>query len=226
MVIRKLIITLIFACFTHVVSGQSVDADNQQLFEAARQAMANQEYATADKHFRAMLNSGQALPAEMCYYFAVTLFELEQYGNSKAFNEKYQKLTKKQGSLQQKSETLHVALLSKLEPAKACLHCDEAGYRLSACAVCEGQGTIAKACNACLGAKSLVCSVCKGEGVAISTDKLGAKVYATCATCGGNGQADCRTCAGEGYLPANCGVCAGTGQAASDKLCTHEKQLN
>lgn len=216
----------VFVAFSNLQAQSSLTNNNQERLKAAREAMASQDYSAADKHFKAMLSSGEALPAEMCYYFAVTLFELEQYGNSKAFNEKYQQLTKKQGPLQQDSETLASVLQVKLEPAKSCLLCDNAGYLLEACAVCEGKGTIAKACNACLGAKSLVCSVCKGDGVAITTDKLGAKVYSTCANCDGDGQADCRLCAGKGYQPAACAVCSGSGQLPSDKLCSHPDQLN
>ncbi len=202
--------------------GQGLPGDNvANLFTEAKEQMQAGDYQAANVSFRKMLATGVTLPEEMCYFFAQTLFNVEQFQNAKEFAHKYIKLAGSTGEHYQASLDLLQKLESKLVSAKTCAKCDAFGYTLMHCERCGGEGEYVKTCHFCEGNNELHCSKCNGDGVLITLDAVGERFYNSCKKCGGKGYHPCTYCEGTGKLTQQCEQCFGIGKRTSNELCDH-----
>ena len=207
--------------WVHTVVAQQPQGQARELLNTAREQMAAEDFQAANQSFRKMLNLKTVLPTEMCYYFAATLFALEQYENSLRFTEKYLQLAGAGGEFFRESKELQSLLKEKMSTIRNCSSCDSQGYVLEACPNCEATGQLTKTCSRCYGRKQLTCLPCEGEGVVIEKNHFNQHTYLTCQRCQGKGTEQCPTCEGEGKTVQNCGYCKGSGLLPTARLCTH-----
>lgn len=207
-------------------SARKVKKDAMELLVKAKEQMAVEDYHAANKSFREMLELNTALPTEMCYFFANTLYQLKQFDNSLRFVEKYESLAGAGGDYYQENLQLKKLLKEEMETVRECNYCDSQGYVLEECSYCNGEGTSRQSCKKCLGHKEIKCKNCSGEGVAIGKNHFGQNTYQTCQVCGGNGIQPCAHCDGKGFEDQNCQHCSGKGKIRTTQLCTHPPHAN
>jgi hypothetical protein len=183
--------------------------------------MSKGNYVAANKIFRGILESGEVIPSEMCYYFAETLYMLGQYQNSMNFIDKYFELTGKAGDYYHEVTDLKKLVESKTLIPLQCSNCDRFGYVIRTCTNCLGEGTEYNSCHFCHGMPNVTCTTCHGDGVIIETNKFSSSSYKTCHTCNGTGRKTCPVCNGKYEIEKYCSVCSGTGYESSEELCTH-----
>lgn len=220
---KKLLTTLVLllaiaCCFN---GAQAQQAQARELLHTAREQMAAEDFQAANQSFRKMLALKTVLPTEMCYYFAATLFALEQYENSLRFTEKYLQLAGAGGEFFKESQELKELLKDKMSHIRQCSSCDSQGYVLEACPNCEAVGQLRSTCSHCYGREHVQCPSCKGEGILIEKNQFNQHTYLTCQRCQGKGTGECPSCKGEGKTVQECGYCRGSGMLSTARLCTH-----
>ncbi len=193
-----------------------------QYYKQAQEFMENNDYEGANLAFRKILKLGTKLPAEMPYLFAETLYQIEQYQNSKSFLDKYFEIMGKAGTYYEQAQVLEAKLGKKLNRAFSCNFCDYSGYRLKTCNVCKGEKQLLEQCHYCEGIGKVGCSICAGDGVLVQLGALGNRSYRTCHRCKGDGVHTCTICDGEKEFYNYCSNCLGTGKTATSIICDHK----
>jgi len=199
-----------------------VDSEIQKSVQLAKKEMDAGNYQKANAIFRSILDKNEVLPANMCYYFAETLYMVEQYQNSKSFTDKYIKLTGKGGDFYEQAIDLQNLLAVKFNEITSCGFCDTKGYRLVICSRCLGERVLNSDCPYCRGHGFTTCRRCLGEGILIEKDALNHPEYRTCPLCDGKGYETCIVCHGAKYLEQSCPVCIGSGVEPSKEICDHQ----
>lgn len=221
----KIFILFIAFQFSQAPVLAQTQIKNQQearkLLAQAKEEMAAQDFHAANRSFRHMLDLKVALPTEMCYFFANTLYMLGQFENSLRFAEKYESLAGTGGEYYQDTQKLKALLKLENEKIRSCNICSNQGYVLSECHYCEGQGELHQSCLKCYGKKHTRCKSCEGEGLIIERDHFGRNNYQTCSNCLGKGFQLCPYCDGQGEKTQGCHVCGGNGKVSGSEICKH-----
>ncbi|MCZ6520124.1 MAG: hypothetical protein O6848_01345 [Bacteroidetes bacterium] len=220
------LVLLITLSLTALSQNQNVSQEVRDAVAMAKSQMDEGDYAFANKIFRKILKEKQVMPSEMCYYFAETLFMLEQYQNSQNFTDKYLELTGKAGDYYEQIMDLRKLLRQKVNANEFCDYCDVNGYRLAPCSNCKQLGKVHQTCHRCKGAGVTTCRLCLGEGVVIRKNQLGEDEYQSCPLCDSKGFETCQLCLGNKEIESTCEVCLGSGKERTHLICNHEPPLN
>ena len=180
------------------------------------------DYQGANRVFREILSTKEVLPANLSYWFAETLFMINQYKNSRNLAEKYIEIAGRNGDYYAETQDLIMLLETKMTEIAACQLCDISGYRYLTCSNCEGVGEIFGECHFCYGRGEHPCRRCYGQGVLITREDFGLAHYQTCPLCEGTGIEVCILCHGAKTLEGDCPVCFGTGLESSKEICDHQ----
>jgi len=224
MKIRILITFLVFNLSALNLHAQSESSEEltQKYLEEGKALNAEGKYREANGKFRQILAFNEAIPTEMCYHFAETLYAIGQYQNSKNFIEKYFDLTGDTGDNYREVKKLETMVDEKLVATRECHRCNVTGYRFYPCNTCQQTGEIEDTCYYCNGHGIASCAKCKGDGVLISAKALGGNDYHTCDRCDGEGIETCPICNGDKVLTSVCPTCRGFTFETSSELCDHQ----
>ncbi len=190
--------------------------------KGALAAMERNDFETANNIFRNLIDSGLPLPEEMPYYFAETLYELDQYDNSVNFLNKYLELTGFTGENYEGARELKERLSEPLKAIQVCRLCDRRGYRYKTCFTCEGKQEIEQNCDYCKAKGVVGCSRCAGSGMITKVNVFNIVEYFECERCSAKGRLTCPVCEGSKKEVSACKTCSGSGTLASDQICDHE----
>ncbi|BDD09678.1 hypothetical protein FUAX_21100 [Fulvitalea axinellae] len=221
------------AIFVLLLAGQmgvaqkkeKIDPEVSALFKTAQKQMVDGKFEEANVTFREILTKQKTLPKDLCYFFAETLYQIEQYQNSENFLNKYFDLTHGQGKFNSEARKLEKKLKRRIRRNHFCHYCNDKGYRLIACEMCDEEGFVIGNCQRCSGAGNIMCPTCKGEGVVISKASNGENSYKDCDNCKQKGFIQCSTCKGRKKTKQDCPKCYGAGFRPSEKLCEHSKNM-
>lgn len=189
--------------------------------KSAVAAMEREDYTAANGIFRNLIDSGLPLPEEMPYYFAETLFELEQFDNSVNFLNKYLQLSGFAGEHYEGAKELQSRLEEPLKSIQVCQLCDRRGYRFQTCFICEGSKEIQQDCDYCKAKGVVGCSRCGGTGMITKKNIFNIVEYFECERCAGRGRLTCPVCEGSKKEVSACRTCGGSGRLSSELICTH-----
>ena len=217
-----LCILVLAACPALAHTPAEMSPEMKQALNYAKGQMADEDFEGANRTFRQILKSGEVLPDDLAYLFSETLFMLGQYQNSRNFLNKYLEVTGKGGNYYEQATELDELLQEKLNENAFCQFCNHEGYRFALCSNCDGIGKVTETCYYCKGGRLINCQTCFGEGVQITSDAFGKRLYRSCPTCDGKGHHSCQVCLGNGSISRYCSVCSGSGQEATDQVCDHE----
>lgn len=214
-------------CFLpdHSSAQQKVSDDVQNMMNIALSQMERENYEGANVTFRKILATKETMPTDLAYHFAVTLYMIGQYENSKNFLERYFGLTRRSGDFYEQGKELEALIAERVEEIHACNLCDSKGYLLRTCSKCDGEGHEYSNCNFCKGKGIVSCTKCEGQGVVVSKNVFNEKVYQTCTKCESKGHHLCDECKGEKVVQNKCRLCIGTGRESSKTLCEHDENL-
>jgi tetratricopeptide (TPR) repeat protein len=199
--------------------GQSGRLMNNAITE-----MKVENFEKANAFFRQIIDSNLPIPSEMPYYFAETLFELQQFDNSANFLNKYLEINGFKGDNYEAAKRLEKRLENPLHEIKVCQLCDRRGYRYQECFTCEGTKQIEQECNYCKAKGVIGCSRCVGSGMVTKRNIFNIVEYFECERCSGKGRLECPTCNGSKKEVSACRTCQGSGRLQSDHLCDHEPE--
>ena len=229
MIKRILVTTLFFSsiCFSGIAQPGMPDTfiydpDVVALISSAKELMSEGDYEGANKMFRRALATKKTLPTDMSYFFAETLFIINQFQNSKNFIDKYLKLAGQGGDYYDEALKLQTLLTDRFNEIRDCELCNLSGYRFVTCDNCHGEGESTEVCYQCKGHGLTTCPKCTGMGVLISFNSLGQRQYESCSLCESKGYVVCTVCHGEKTLSGTCTVCLGTGHKVSSQICNHQ----
>lgn len=189
-------------------------------------AMERQDFVTANNIFRNLIDSGLPLPEEMPYFFAETLYQLDQYDNSANFLNKYLELTGFTGENYEGAKELKDKLTEPLKSIQICQLCDRRGYRYKACFTCDGNKEIEQDCDYCKAKGVVGCSRCGGTGMITKKNIFNIVEYFECERCTANGRLTCPVCQGTKKEVSACRTCSGSGRLASDAICDHAEEAH
>ena len=219
MVKRSVIFFFLVWSFGFISHAQS---SMEGLMQKGQSYVEDEDYEKANLVFRQILTLDEVIPSKFCYYFAETLYHLDQYQNSKNFIEKYYELTDDSGVFYEQIQQLEQLVDKEMQEIAACQLCDDKGYRLEVCTDCEGLGEAINTCQYCKGKGKVACSICKGEGVLIKVNVFNEKKYHTCHNCNGSGIETCKICKGDKTIKETCSTCKGTGYESTNIICNHK----
>jgi len=220
---RKKITLAIILAFAALSSIQAQSDEYYELMAKGKNFMAEKNYNQANVIFRQVLTLNVEIPAEFCYYFAETLFQIGEYKNSQNFIDKYYELTERSGSYINEVKALEAMLKAQTSNARNCNLCDEHGYIKGTCSTCQGDGSLSERCGICFGKSKVSCTLCAGNGVVISVNVFGAREYNTCPRCDGKGYEQCPRCNGDGSEEHPCPTCSGAGYITKRTVCDHQQ---
>ena len=192
-----------------------------RLMNTALAAMEAGQYERANNVFRQIVESRVPIPPEMPYYFAETLFHLEQYDNSANFLNKYLEINGFKGDNYEAAKALESKLVSPLNVIKECTFCDRKGYSFQLCSTCKGDKHLEQPCNVCQAKGIVGCSRCAGSGMVTKKNVFNIMEYFECERCDAKGRLTCPTCEGSKVIHSDCRTCSGTGKTSSEVLCGH-----
>ena len=193
-----------------------------RLFNNAKAEMEKGNYEKANTYFRQIIESNLAISPEMPYYFAVTLFELEQYDNSLNFIKRYIQINGKDAEKYAEARELERKLQEPIKAILACEFCNDQGYRIQECPTCEGKKQISQACDLCRGRGMVGCNRCFGKGLVTKRNVFNLVEYHECEKCEGEGKHSCPTCFGMLNVISACKTCQGNGLVQTEEICNHE----
>ena len=206
---------------TALAQQKGVSPETQAMMNRALDEMEAGKYAEANVTFRKMLASKKVLPTNMSYFFAETLYMINQFHNSENFVNKYLKLAGKGGDYYDQAVGLQKLLENKKNEIKECNHCNIFGYRLKECQLCAGKGTLTSTCYYCKGIGRTNCLTCQGDGVIITKNIFGVEEYKTCHVCETKGFIMCKVCHGHKVIDNQCPDCLGSKLTQTDEICDH-----
>jgi DnaJ-class molecular chaperone len=196
--------------------------NTSRLMSQATSAMEAGEYEKANEFFRQIIQSNAAIPSEMPYLFAETLYQLKQYNNSLNFLNKYLDLNGFQGEHYQEAKALEKKLEEPMRQIENCSYCDKKGYLLLSCTTCSGEKQVEQLCTLCKAQGIVGCSRCAGKGIVTKKNVFNIVEYYDCERCSGSGRLTCPRCEGARLEMGECRTCNGTGHLESEHVCTHE----
>ncbi len=211
-------------CLSMVCNAQVNLGGSSRLMNSALTEMQNGNYQQANNFFRQIIDSGLPIPQEMPYYFAETLFELNQFDNSANFLNKYLEINGFKGDNYELAKDLEKRLSEPLNAIKVCQLCDRRGYRHQTCFTCDGHKQLEQPCNYCKEKGVVGCSRCIGSGMVTKKNVFNIIEYFECEKCSGNGRYTCPTCEGSTKEVTSCRTCQGSGRLQSDKICDHNPE--
>ncbi|MCG8474249.1 MAG: hypothetical protein MI784_02015 [Cytophagales bacterium] len=194
----------------------------QEFYSKAKEQMVQGNYQEANVNFRKALSLKQKMPTDLCYFFAETLYQIQQFQNSENFINKYLELTGSHGKYFSEASALKKRLNDRLEAIKACSLCDSKGFRFGTCNFCSSSGQAAYQCPTCSGTGNLMCQKCMGEGILITKNSQNENRYSNCGQCKQKGYVTCPKCHGEKVLSGVCSICQGTKKTNGKTVCTHK----
>lgn len=197
---------------------------SSRLMTSAISEMEQGEYQKANELFRQIIDTNLPIPSEMPYYFAETLYQLNQYDNSANFLNKYFELNGFKGDNYERAKALEGMLEQPLNEIKTCQLCDRRGYQFKTCFTCEGSKNLEQDCNYCKGKGIVGCSRCVGSGLITKRNVFNIVEYFECERCSGQGRLTCPTCEGSKVETSACRTCQGIGRLQSDQLCDHKAE--
>lgn len=201
----------IFALYIILISFNAFsqrDSITMAQLQEARLLLNQEKYLEAQPIFKKILSAKKIIPNEVAYFYAINLYGLKKYGQSRSAFRKYTKITADTG--QYKEETKKY--LEKLD-------CQETGYKevLITCEICYGD-TILVDCHHCKGQGVEVCPTCRGNGV-VSTQSSMGRTFHTCNRCNGEKIATCSVCKGKKKVRDVCKSCGGSGKLKVKRRC-------
>lgn len=200
--------------------------NSSRLMNNALAEMEKGDYEKANSYFRQIVENGMAIPPEMPYFFAETLFELGQYDNSSVFLTKYLEINGFRGDNYEKAKILEQDLKVHLDAITECKLCDRRGYRHEYCPTCHGDRQIQQGCNFCKQRGVVGCNKCMGTGIVKIRNMFNIVEYHDCDKCGGQGKHTCPNCDGSKIETSDCRTCKGEGRLSSEVLCNHQPSSN
>lgn len=216
-----LVFGFLLGCYDVSAQAQPNLGQTSRLMKEALAAMEAKDYSKANVRFREIIDSNAPIPQEMPYYFAETLYELNQFDNSANFLNKYLEINGFKGDNYQYAKELQQKLKGPLDEIRVCQLCDRRGYRYKTCFTCEGSKEIEQECTYCKGKGIIGCSRCAGSGLVTKKNVFNIIEYFECERCDGNGRLTCPTCEGSKLEVGACRTCQGTGRLNSEKICDH-----
>ena len=130
------------------------------------------EFARADFYFRQALETVKRVPADLCFYFGKNSYHLHKYKQSIDWLGKYLEIKGTSGRFfDQATEYL------KLAEADYLAQLEEVSSKNDQKSNSPAATTEVLSCEE---HPYVVCPVCNGSGVIVSSGKLGASVYKTC----------------------------------------------
>ena len=213
---------LLLECQAILAQDSGVSREIKALMEQAVAEMESGKYAEANVTFRKMLASKKVLPTNMSYFFAETLYMINQFHNSENFVNKYLKLAGKGGDYYDEAVGLQGLLEDKKTEMKDCDYCNVFGYRLEKCLLCAGKGTLTSTCYYCKGHGKTNCLTCQGDGVIITKNIFDVEEYRTCHVCETKGYKVCKVCHGHKVIENQCPDCLGSKLNQTDEICDHK----
>ncbi|MEN8250736.1 MAG: hypothetical protein ABFS32_17515, partial [Bacteroidota bacterium] len=149
---------------------------------------------------------------------------IHQNQNARNFVEKYIELAGQGGDYYDDALTLKNMIDEQFEEIKSCEYCNLSGYRYKVCDNCNGLGHTVDVCYNCKGHGHLLCPNCIGNGVKITLNQFGEKMYSSCEICNSKGYIVCPVCSGEKEISGKCKICLGTGKEVSKTICNHQEK--
>lgn len=195
-----------------------------RLFSYALEEMEKGDYEKANTYFRQIIENNLPISPEMPYYFAVTLYELEQYDNSMNFLNRYLQINGRNAEKYEEAKVLEENLKEPLEAIKACEFCNRQGYRVVACTTCEGEKELAQSCSLCKQRGVVGCNKCFGNGLLTKRNVFNLIEYHECDQCNGEGKHTCPRCDGDLNEFSTCRTCEGAGTLNSEEICDHKEK--
>lgn len=189
--------------------------------KTAMAAMEREDYNAANGIFRNLIDSGLPLPEDMPYFFAETLYNLEQFDNSANFLNKYLEISGFTGTHYEGAQELQTRLEAPLKAIQVCQLCDRRGYSYKSCFTCDGNKEIKQDCDYCKAKGVVGCSRCSGTGMVTRKNIFNIVEYFECERCSGNGRLTCPVCQGTKEEVSACRTCGGSGRLSSEFLCDH-----
>jgi DnaJ-class molecular chaperone len=216
-----ILVTLGWQIPYHSMAQSSIGGAGR-LMTLALVEMEKGRFDKANDYFRQIIDGELNIPREMPYYFAKTLYELEQYDNSNNFLEKYLQINGYRGDNYEAAIQLQNQLKKPLEEIKNCEYCDIRGYEYVVCEICKGEQQIHQTCNYCKGKGIVGCSRCAGKGIVSKKNVFNIIEYFECERCSGNGRLTCPECEGKKSIEADCNTCQGMGKLIGEQICNHQ----
>ncbi|WP_194775573.1 outer membrane protein assembly factor BamD [Pararhodonellum marinum] len=197
-----------------------------RMMNDAKTQMDKGNYESANVIFRQIIEGNYTIPQEMPYYFAETLYHLEQYDNSANFLKKYLEINRSGGDHFEAAKALENKLAEPLLAIRSCQLCDRKGYRYEPCSKCHGEKITEKSCQFCKSRGEVGCTTCMGSGLVTRRNVFNIIEYHECAKCSNTGRTICPVCEGTKQELITCMVCKGNGTQVSDQLCDHIGEIN
>ncbi len=213
---------LLVVCFQSEAQQPIISPAIQDLMKKAVDQMNDRKYEEANVTFREMLASKKVLPTNMSFFFAETLYMINQYHNSENFLNKYLDLAGKGGDYYTEATELQRLLTSRKDEIKTCNYCNVFGYRLDSCKLCEGKGSLVSTCYYCKGIGKTSCKTCQGDGVIVTKNIFDVAEYKSCHVCNTKGYHACKVCHGSKIVNNQCPDCLGSKFIASKIICDHK----
>ncbi|MBW3468088.1 molecular chaperone DnaJ [Arthrospiribacter ruber] len=195
-----------------------------RLFSYALEEMEKGDYEKANTYFRQIIENNLPLSPEMPYHFAVTLYELKQYDNSRNFLTRYLQINGRNAEKFEEAKELEAKLQEPLDAIKACSFCNRQGYRILACNTCEGEKELEQSCSLCKERGVVGCNRCFGKGLLTKRNVFNLIEYHECDQCNGEGKHTCPRCDGDLKEFTTCRTCQGEGTIASEEICDHKEK--
>ena len=214
---------LLLECQILVAQEANISPEIRALMNQAVDEMSSGKYAEANVTFRKMLASKRVLPTNMSYFFAETLYMINQFHNSENFVDKYLNLAGKGGDYYDQAVGLKQLLEDKKTEIKDCNYCNIFGYRLVKCQLCDGHGSLKSTCYYCKGYGKTNCLTCQGDGVIITKNIFGVEEYRTCHVCDTKGYNVCKVCHGHKVIENQCPDCLGSKLTETNEICDHQE---
>lgn len=197
---------------------------SSRLFSYALEEMEKGDYERANTYFRQIIENNLPISPEMPYYFAVTLYELEQYDNSMNFVNRYIQINGRNAEKFEEAKALEAKLKEPLDAIKACDFCNKQGYRIIACTTCEGAKELEQTCSLCKERGVVGCNKCFGKGLLTKRNVFNLIEYHECDQCDGLGKHTCPVCDGDLKEFTTCRTCEGAGNLISEEICDHKEK--
>ncbi len=216
------VLLLVFSCQITLAQVPETAPEIKALMRKAIEEMNAEKYAEANVTFRKMLASKKVLPTNMSYFFAETLYMINQFHNSENFVKKYLKLAGMGGDYYDQAVQLQQLLDQKKVEIKDCEYCNVFGYRLETCELCNGKGTLTSTCYYCKGYGKTNCLTCHGEGVIVTRNIFDVEEYKACHVCETKGFNVCKVCHGHKVIENQCPDCLGSRLTQTSEICDHQ----
>ncbi len=180
---------IIISLFPLLTYGQDVSRDEgMKYLDLGIDQMKAGDYKSADRSFRTVLETVKVLPSEICYYFGVNSYHLGKYKQSINWLNKYIELKGTSGQFFDDTsgylKKAEIAYRAEQEAKKkdgndVDMPKIQVDYENLPDIDCNPSGKV-------------ICPVCKGITVIITTDRFGRHIYQSCPYCDEYGYLTCK----------------------------------